>query len=143
VFKTHRPQDDPRWAFWVLIFLVLNLALARVTYADTGAPPASLPAVPPIVGLLAGDPAPNDGLLVPEETFKGFLHQKIDLEACGLRVAARDKAIADYLATPPPVAKGPDLGWKFTTGAAVGFVIGVLVTGALTYAAVKVVQATQ
>jgi len=126
----------------LIAVLVATLALPRVAWADTA--PASAPTSRPVTGLLEGDVAPFDGLLVPPDTYKRYLHQRIDLEACELRVKVRDKAIADHLAMPllpvptttPKLGSG-SFGWWFTAGVATGF----LVAGAVVWGAVQVLRA--
>jgi hypothetical protein len=113
----------------VAVAVALVLAAAGPALAMT---PETAPATaPPVEPLMAGFPAPFDGVLVPEETLAGYLHLGVDLEECRLKVAARDR----LLLAPPLLPAAPAPRWTFWTGGVVGFVLGVAGGGALMYAA--------
>ena len=123
--------------------LVLSILILVPAAAHGASPPASAPSSAPataVVPLMAGEVASFDGLLVPEATFVVFLRQKIDLEECTMRVAARDKALA-AMPTVPAVAPRPAVGGGFLAGVAVGVIGGVVVGIVVVYAATKVLAA--
>ena len=127
--------------------LAILLCLLVPAAALGASPPASAPSLAPaspqpVVVLLKDAPAPFDGLLVPEDTFAGYLRQRIDLETCRMRVEARDRLLVERPTIPvpafpaPPKGGGLGVGWSFISG------VGVLVAGALVWAAVQVLGAT-
>lgn len=91
-------------------------------------------AVQPVTPLLAQQPAPFDGLLVPETTFQAYLEQQMRADRAEAMLKVRDGAVkqaADQLAE----CRGAQASWWAAHKFYVGVALGVAASGALVYEA--------
>jgi len=116
--------------------------------------PAAAPEAPQTVPLLVGAQAPFDGILVGPERFQLYLNQTLDIESLTGRLEVRNRLLAsttEELATArtqtetliaeavAAVTSASEPGFLSKHAFTIGFFVGVVVAGALVYAAVQVV----
>lgn len=123
------------WFFIVFAMLVATLFFARLARADE---PSSMPTSAPVmevVPLEAGAIAPYSGLLVPESTFVKYMRQRLLVDELTAKLDIRDRLLMEkpLIENTPPTF---GVSWSFVVGVGVG----VVVAGALVWAAVQVLK---
>lgn len=128
----------------LIVSLCLLASLPRNARGDdAGAPPASEPVaaaedMPGALPLEVGEPAPFDGVLLPEQMMLSYLRLQTDLVEANWRVEVRDRAL-EQLETDLAMAK--TRASKPRPGFWVGIVVGVGATVGLIWATSKALDA--